>query len=75
MVQLVATKLALMSHDLLRGKKSKKKILRIHSENFFHGVFFLLLQLQGDRTAWRSEVPKKLIDQEDECEARCRLDS
>jgi hypothetical protein len=25
--------------------------------------------------AWRSEVPKKLIDQEDECEPRCRLAS
>jgi hypothetical protein len=47
MVQLVATKLGLMSHDLLKG--GGKQILRIHSENFFHGVFFLLLQLHGDQ--------------------------
>jgi hypothetical protein len=72
MVQLVATKMGLMSHDLLREKKT-------NSTNsfgkFLSWVFFSLLQLHGDRTAWRSEVPQKLIDQEVECEPRCRLDS
>jgi hypothetical protein len=44
LVQLVAMQPGLMSHDLLRGKektKRKKQILRIHLENFFHGLFFL----------------------------------
>jgi hypothetical protein len=55
MVQLVARKLGLMSHDLLRDAKKKKKTKqnKTNSTNSFgkylSWVFFLLLQLHGDQ--------------------------
>jgi hypothetical protein len=72
MVQLVARKLGLMSHDLLReGKKKKKK--KTNSTNSFGKYLSWVFSCCCSCMEIRSS--KKLIDQEDECEPRCRLAS